>query len=72
MLTHTYLGTKTVATAFEFQNSEVNVINLFRLPRRGEIIIQRLRIVHTYLTHGHLLRGKTPHRCLACQVELTV
>jgi len=32
----------------------VNVINMFRLPRRDEIIIHRLRIGHTYLTHGHL------------------
>jgi len=50
----------------------VNVINLFRLPRRNEIIIHRLRIGHTYLTHGHLLRGETHPRCLACQVDLTV
>jgi len=40
--------------------SRVNVINMLRLPRRNEIIIHRLRIGHTYLTHGHLLRGETP------------
>jgi len=45
---------------------------MLRLPRRDEIIIHRLRIGHTYLTHGHLLRGETPPRCLACQVDLTV
>jgi len=45
---------------------------MFRLPRRDEIIIYRLRIGHTYLMHGHLLRGKTHPRCLACQVDLTV
>jgi len=50
----------------------VNVINFFRLPRRDEIIIHRLRIGHTYLTHGHLLRGETPPRCSTCQIELTV
>jgi len=50
----------------------VNVINIFRLPCRDEIIIHRLRIRHTYHTHGHLLRGETPHWCLACQVDLTV
>jgi len=33
---------------------------LFRLPRRDENIIHRLSIGDTYLTHGHLLRGKTP------------
>jgi len=35
----------------------VNVINMFRLPRRDEIIIHRLRIEHTCLTHGHTSRG---------------
>jgi len=50
----------------------VNVINMSRLPQRDEIIIHRLRIGHTYLTHGHLLRAETPSRCLACQVDLTV
>jgi len=49
----------------------VNVINI-RLPRRVETIIHRLRIGHTYFRQGHLHRGKTPPRCLACQVDLTV
>jgi len=39
---------------------KVNVFNVYRLPRRDEIIIHRLRIGHTFLTHGHLLRGDTP------------
>jgi len=45
---------------------------MLRLPRRYEIIIHRLRIGHKYLMHGHLLRGETPPRCLACEVDLTV
>jgi len=45
---------------------------MLRLPRRDENIIHRLRIGHTYLTHGQLLRGETPPRCLACQMDLTV
>jgi len=50
----------------------VNVINMLRLPHRDEIIIHRLRIRHTYLTHRHLLQRENPPRCLACQVDLTV
>jgi ribonuclease HI len=50
----------------------VNVTQSYRLPRRDEILIHRLRIGHTYLTHGHLLRGETPPQCDKCQVELTV
>jgi len=41
-------------------------------PRCPDIIINRLRIGHTYLTHGHLLQGETPPQCLAYQVDLTV
>jgi hypothetical protein len=43
-----------------------------RAPRRDEIIIHRLRIGHSFLTHGHLLRGETCPRCSACDVDLTV
>jgi len=62
----------------EFRNSEqaacepnVNGIKLFRLPRLVEIIIQRVRIRHPYLTHVHLFRvftyrGETPPQRLAC------
>ena len=51
---------------------KVNVFNLYRLPRRDEIIIHRLRIGHSFLTHGHLLRGDTPPGCSVCGVDLTV
>jgi len=47
----------------------VNVINLFCLPGRDEITIDRLRIGHTYLMHGHLLRGKLPIG-LSSQVDI--
>ena len=51
---------------------KVNVFNLYRLPRRDEIIIHRLRIGHSFITHGFLLRGETCPRCSACDVDLTV
>jgi len=39
----------------------VNVINMFRVTRRDEVKVKiRLRIGHTYLTHGLLLRRETP------------
>jgi len=51
--------------------SRVNIINLLCLSRWDEIIIHRLRILHTYLTRGHLLLGETPPQCLTYPVELT-
>lgn len=46
------------------------VIN--RLPRRDEIIIHRLRVGHTYLTHSYLLYKENPPECDVCQSPLTV
>ena len=51
---------------------KVNVFNLYHLPRRDEIIIHRLIIGHSFLMHGHLLRGENCPRCSACDVDLTV
>ena len=51
---------------------KVNVFNLYRLPSRNGIIIHRLRIGHSFLTHGHLLRGEICPRCSACDVKLKV
>jgi len=51
---------------------KVIVINMLRLPHRDEITIHRLRIGHTYRTHGHLFRGEAPRQFLACQVDSTV
>jgi ribonuclease HI len=44
----------------------------YRLPRRDEVIIHRLRIGHTHLTHSYLLKGESPPMCIACQAPLTV
>ena len=51
---------------------KVNITKSYRLPRHDEIIIHRLRIGHTFLTHGHLLKRDNPPQCSACQTQLTV
>jgi ribonuclease HI len=43
-----------------------------RLPRRDEILIDRLRVRHTYLTHSYLLPRETRPECDFCHVRLTV
>ena len=40
--------------------------------RRDELILCRLRIGHTYLTHRHLLCGYPPPVCVGCQERLSV
>ena len=37
-----------------------------------EIIIHRLWIGHTFLTHEHLLKKESPPQCSACQTQLAV
>lgn len=39
---------------------------------RDEMVIHRIRIGHTYLTHKHLLRGEPPPECTSCQQRYTV
>lgn len=36
------------------------------------VIQARLRLGHTYLTHGFLLRGEDPPECVACGCQMTV
>jgi len=42
------------------------------LSRRDAVIIQRLRIGHTRLTHSYLLSGTDQPECSACHCPLTV
>ncbi|KAL1447823.1 hypothetical protein WDU94_012328 [Cyamophila willieti] len=43
-----------------------------RHNRREEVVLSRLRIGHTSLTHGHLMEKKDPPLCSSCMVPLTV
>jgi ribonuclease HI len=42
------------------------------LTRREECVYHRVRIGHTYLTHGFLLRGEAAPDCQICRCPLTV
>jgi hypothetical protein len=50
----------------------LGVVTTRCLPRRDEILIHRLRLGHTYLTHSYLLKGKDPPECIPCHCRLTV
>ena len=43
-----------------------------RRNRQEEVMLCRLRIGHTYATHGHILRGEENPVCSRCRVPLTV
>ena len=40
--------------------------------RRNEVVLWRLRLGHTKLTHGYLMEGKDPPKCDTCGVTITV
>ena len=40
--------------------------------RHREVVLARLRIGHTRLTHGHLMSHSDPPRCPSCHVPLSV
>jgi len=42
------------------------------LPRRDEVVINRLRIGHTRCTHSYLLSGADQPECTTCQCHLDV
>ena len=43
-----------------------------KINRKQDVILTRLRIGHTYLTHSYLLKGEIQPQCIACQTPLTV
>ena len=43
-----------------------------RRSRREEIAFARLRLGHTRVTHGNLMRGDPLRRCNRCQVEYSI
>ena len=43
-----------------------------RSSRREEIVLARLRIGHTYITHNHVLKGEEAPQCVPCFAPLSV
>ena len=40
--------------------------------RRKEVILARLRIGHSYITHSYLLKGEEQPECISCNGLLTI
>ena len=53
-------------------NPTINQTTDLFLNRRDEIIITRLRLGHSYLTHSHLLNDANPPCCNLCHIPLTI
>ena len=44
----------------------------YRSIRRDEVVLSRLRLGHSYLTHSYLLKGEPPPECVTCNCHLTI
>ena len=44
----------------------------YRSVRRYEVVLSRLRLLHSYLTHSYLLKGEPPPECVTCNCRLTI
>ena len=56
---------KIEGSVMQWKSSEQN-------NRRNEVVLCRLRLGHTKLTHGYLMEGKDPPLCNICGVPITV
>ena len=44
----------------------------YRSVRRDEVVLFRLKLGHSYLTHSYLLNGEPPPECVTCNCRLTI
>ena len=44
----------------------------YRSIRRDEVVLSRLKLGHSYLTHSYLLKGEPPPECITCNFRLTI
>ena len=47
-------------------------LSAYRSVRSDEVVLSRLRLGHSYLTHSYLLKGEPPPECVACNCRLTI
>ena len=43
----------------------------YRSGRRDEVVLSRLKLGHSYLTHSYFLKGEPPPECVTCNCCLT-
>ena len=47
-------------------------LQVLRINRGEEVILARLRIGHSYITHSYLLKGGENPQCIPCNASLTI
>ena len=44
----------------------------YRMDRKEEVVLTRLRIGHSYATHSYLLKGEGQPMCIPCDTPFTI
>ena len=44
----------------------------FRIDRKEEVVLARLRIGHSFITHSYLLKGEEQPTCVPCDTPFTI
>ena len=47
-------------------------LSAYRSVCIDEVVLSRLRLGHSYLTHSYLLNGEPPPECVTCNCRLTI
>ena len=47
-------------------------LSAYRSVLRDEVVLSRLRLGHSYLTHSYLLKGEPPPESVTCNCRLTI
>lgn len=62
----------TLKTKIHEVETTIKFTKLPSISRRSQIILRRLRIGHTRLTHGHLMKSENAPICQVCNTPITV
>ena len=57
---------------WEIQKSVENGVCPRMINRRDQVVLNRLRIGHSYVTHNYLLKSEDPPFCYACDQNFTI
>ena len=65
-------NTQTDNKLFQIRPSLCEFLPSVKGSRKEQTVLTRLHTGHSYLTHGHLLRGERAPRCVSCDVQITI
>ena len=68
----TFWDSQQLNKLWEVQKNVENGVCPRMINRRDQVVLNRLRIGHSYVTHNYLLKNEDPPFCYACDQNFTV